>query len=326
MARRDSNFDWGDLPPAERLLKLVPVLLGVLLVAYLAFYSYYTVEPHERAVVLRFGKFQSISEPGLHFCLPLADEVWKISVEEHGLRLPFATGGERPAQPAEESTLLMTGDLKAASVEWTIQWQVTEPDKFLFRFDDPEGEEEPVRVISTAAQTVMNRLVGDYSLDEVLTEKRGEVAEEAREATQEILDHFSCGISIRDLQMQRVIPPARVKPAFDKVNVSIQDRDRLESEANKERNKLIPAAYAKKDKLIREAEGDADRSRAEALGEIEALLARYRAYQRSPASTRRRLYLERMEEVLGQVEEKTIIDADLDQILPLLNLQSGETP
>jgi membrane protease subunit HflK len=220
----------------------------------------------------------------------------------------------------------MTGDLKAASVEWTIQWQVIEPDKFLFRFDDPESEMEAVRVISTAAQTVMNRLVGDYSLDEVLTEKRGEVADEARDATQEILDHFACGISIRDLQMQRVIPPQRVKPAFDKVNVSIQDRDRLESEANKERNKLLPAAYAKKDKLIREAEGDADRSRAEALGEIEALLARYRAYSRSPTSTRRRMYLERMEEVLGQVEDKVIIDADLDQILPLLNLQSGETP
>lgn len=326
MGRRDFNFDWGDRPPAERLLKLVPVLFVALLVAYLAFYSYYTVKPHERAVVLRFGKFQAVSEPGLHFCLPLADEVWKISVEEHGLRLPFAAGGERPAQPAEEPTLLMTGDLKAASVEWTIQWQVTEPDKYLFRFDDPDAEGEPVRVVSTAAQTVMNRLVGDYSLDEVLTEKRGEVAEEARDATQEILDHFSCGITIRDLQMQRVVPPQRVKPAFDKVNVSVQDRERMESEANKERNKLLPAAYAMKDKLIREAEGDADRRRAEALGEIEGLLARYRAYQRSPESTRRRLYLERMEEVLGQVEDKVIIDADLDQILPLLNLQSGDMP
>ena len=116
--------------------------------------------------------------------------------------------------------------------------------------DDDEGvtkEDFIEQVIHTAAQTVMNRLVGDYSIDEVLTEKRGEIASKARDATQEILNQYQCGVAIIDLQLQRVTPPAKVKPAFDEVNSAIQQRDKLISEAKKESEKLLPAAEAKKD-------------------------------------------------------------------------------
>jgi membrane protease subunit HflK len=126
--------------------------------------------------------------------------------------------------------------------------------------------------------------------------------------------------------MQRVSPPDRVKPSFDLVNASLQDRDRFRSEAENERNKRIPDAKATKDKLIREAEGYADKKRAEANGEIAALLAKYRAYQKAPEVTRQRLYLEGMQEVLKKVPAKTIIDADLDRLLPLLPLQPGGAP
>jgi membrane protease subunit HflK len=122
--------------------------------------------------------------------------------------------------------------------------------------------------------------------------------------------------------MQRVIPPDRVKPAFDKVNASIQEKQKLENEAESVRNKLLPEARASRDKLIREAEGYASRRRAEAQGEIEALLAKYHAYQRAPEVTRQRLYLEAMQDLLQTVKDKTIIDADLKQVLPLLSLDS----
>jgi membrane protease subunit HflK len=221
---------------------------------------------------------------------------------------------------SEEETLMLTGDLNTASVEWTVQWRVTDPEQFIRRFPARQSEAFAEDVLAMAARTVMNRLVGDYSLDEIIGPKRGDIANDAREDTQRILDGYECGITVSALQMQRVVPPERVKPAFDRVNASIQEKQKLENEAEATRNTLIPKARAAKDKLIREAEGFAARRKAEATGEIEALLARYRAYERAPEVTRERLYLEAMQEILQNVGDKMILDSDLKQVLPLMNL------
>jgi modulator of FtsH protease HflK len=309
----------------DRLLLLAAGAVVGLLLLYVLFHGFYTVDPHQKAVVLRFGKYHATVEPGLRFCIPLVDTVYKVSIEEHSLRLPFGFSSDRPSTAREETTLMLTADLNAASVEWTIQWQVTNPEQYLFRFFGEIDPRYTERVISTVAETVMNRLVGDYSIDEVLTEKRGEIADKARHATQKILAAYECGVTIRDLQMQRVSPPEKVRPAFDQVNASIQQRDQLENEANKERNRLLPQALAEKDKTIRTAQGYADRRRAETAGEIKSLLARYRAYQKNPDVTKQRLYLETMQKVLAEVGSKTIIDAQLsDKTLPLLPLDKSE--
>jgi len=300
----------------------------LLLLFGLLFDASYTVEPHEQAVVLRFGKNHATTMPGLHFKLPMIDQVMKVSVEEHGLRLPYGAESQAALETfetprhQEDETLMLTGDLNAASVEWTVQWKVTEPEEYLFRFPRDAKDEFAADLITFVSRTVMNRLVGDYSFDEVIGPKRSHIANEARNDTQRILDAYACGITITALQMQRVIPPDRVKPAFDKVNASIQQKQKLENEAESERNKLLPEAKAARDKLIREAEGYSARRRAEAQGEIEALLAKYHAYQRAPEITRQRLYIEAMQDLLQSVKNKTIIDADLKQFLPLLNLDS----
>jgi membrane protease subunit HflK len=330
-SRRDFDFERPEIDPS----KLIgPLGIGaiVLLLVILGFWSIFTVEPNEEAVVLRFGKHLKNAEPGLHFRIPIVDTVFKVSTEERNIRLPVDAEGTRPDRGvSEEDTLMLTGDLNAASVEWTIQWKITEPRKYIFAFDDSQVFE---RVIRTVAQTVMNRLVGDYSIDEILTAKRGEVAAEARESTQRTLDNLvnwdssgqtqsvGVGVAITDLQMQRVTPPNQVKPAFDAVNAAIQTRDRLENEANRERNRLLPQARAERDKKIREAEGYSDRRRAEVDGEIAALRAKFRAYDEARDVTRERRYLEAMQNVLGNVNEKVIIDADLQQLLPLLNLNN----
>ena len=313
--------------PWDRILWLAPFAVLGLLVVYVLSQGLYTVEPHEKAVVLRFGKYYGTVDAGLQFCIPLVDQVYKVSAEEHSLRLPFGSAQERPANATEDPTLMLTADLNAASVEWTVQWQVSQPDQYLFRFPREDDERQAEQIITTVAQTVMNRLVGDYSIAEVLTEKRGEIGDAARQATQEILDHYACGIVIRDLQMQRVSPPEKVRPAFDEVNASIQRRDQSESEANKERNKLLPAALADKDKMIRTAQGYADRRRAEANGEISALLARFEAYQHAPEVTRQRLHLESMQKILSGIHAKTIVDGTVGkQMLPLLPLDTGAKP
>jgi membrane protease subunit HflK len=312
--------------PWRRYLPFFPWIVGAVLAFWLLSDTSYTVKPYEQAVVLRFGKYHATTLPGLHFKLPLVDQVMKVSVEEHGLRLPFGTAS-RAVEPAEaqrhleDETLMLTGDLNTASVEWTVQWKVTEPSQFLFRFaledlSDLFAED----LLATVARTVMNRLVGDFSFDEVIGAKRSDIASEARDDIQRILDSYECGVTVTALQMQRVIPPERVKPAFDKVNASIQEKQKLENDAEATRNKLIPEARANRDRLIREAEGYAASRRAESSGEIEALLAKYHAYERAPEITRQRLYLEAMQEILQSVKDKTIIDSDLKSLFPLLNL------
>lgn len=330
---------WRGGPPSDewrRYLPMLPWVIGALLLGLVAVDLTYTVKPHEQAVVLRFGRYLTTTMPGLHFKLPIADQVLKVSVEEHGLLLPVGPTSQNQgrgwmdfnpvSQSAEgdqdDETLMLTGDLNTASVEWTVQWKVTDPAEYLFRFPIDESDSFAEDLLTYVGRTVMNRLVGDYSFDEMIGPKRGDIANQAREGTQRILDAYACGITVTALQMQRVIPPERVKPAFDKVNASIQEKQKLENEAEATRNKLIPEARANRDKLIREAEGYADRRKAEAQGEIEALLAKYHAYQRAPDVTRERLYIESMQELLQTVENKTIIDADLKGILPFMDLSA----
>ena len=300
-----------------------PVLWGLVLLAVLfaAVRCVYMVDSNERAVVLRFGEFQQIAGPGLHFRVPLVDTVEPVSVRVHSLRMPQETmGADRTAAPAAES-LMLTGELYAANVEWTIQWQVKDPKAYLFAFDRAGSPEEFSRIIATVSRSVMNRLVGDYSIDEVLSVKRGEIAEQARVATQKVLtDTYDCGVTITALQLQRVTAPAEVKRAFDDVVAADQDQERLESEANKERARLLNESEAERDKLVQEAQGYADRRRAEVDGEIAALRATYAEYRQAPDVTRQRLYLEAMQEVLAGVDRKTILDADLEGLLPLLQL------
>ena len=311
----------------QRYLPWFPWVVGLILGLWLLSDLTYTVKTHEQAVVLRFGKYHATTMPGLHLKVPLVDEVMKVSVEEHGLRLPLGLSSrtEDPVNApirSEDETLMLTGDLNTASVEWTVRWKVTEPSQFLFRFPQDANDEFAQDLLTTVARTVMNGLVGDYSFDEVIGAKRSDIAFKARDDSQQILDAYACGITVTALQMQRVIPPDRVKPAFDKVNAAIQQKQKLENEAEAMRNSLIPEARASRDRLIREAEGYTSRRRAEANGEIEALLAKYHAYQRAPEITRQRLYLEAMQEVLQGIKNKTIIDSDLKQLIPLLNLDA----
>ncbi len=288
--------------------------------------SWYTVEANEKAVVLRFGRYVTTSDPGLHFCIPFVDTVLTADTRERMIRMPFGLADDRQGgRTNEEDVLMLTGDLNAAAVEWTVQWQVSDPQQYLFTFHtDIANQEDFLQyIITVVGRTVMNRLIGDYSIDEVLTGARMEIREAAREATQAMLDKYECGIRITDLQLQRVTPPEKVKPSFAAVNEAVQQRDKLENEANKEKNTLLPKARAERDKLIRDAEGYAARRRSEVKGEIDALMVQYEQFAKAPEETRQRLYLESLQKVLSNVENKTIIDSDLQQLLPLLNLSEG---
>lgn len=316
-------------PPVQQILLWVPVGLVALMILFVLWDGVYTVAPHEQAVALRFGRYHRTEGPGLHLKIPLVDRVVKVEINERSMRMPFGVSGptsewELTSTPSgmQELLLILTGDLYAGVVEWNVIWRVAEPERFLFSLEAGQVE----RIMTAVARGVMHRTVGDYSADELLTDRREEIGLAAHKEMQRVLDGYECGVDVVAVQMQRVTPPERVKPAFDEVNASIQQKEQLVNEANRERNMMIPQAEAQRDRLIREAEGYAARRRAEADGEITALKARYEAYKEAPAVTRRRLYLEALEDVLAESGPITVLDDQLHGLLPLLNLdQSRES-
>jgi membrane protease subunit HflK len=301
---------------------MAALVFGILVVIYVAWNSSYIVDAHQQAVVLRFGKYHRTQLPGLRFKLPAVDQRVLVDMSEKSMRLPWGNTerlGDNSFQaesPSGNESLILTGDLYAAVVEWNVFWRVVEPEKYIFSF----SEEHIQQAMIAVARSTMHRIVGDYSADETLTGKREEIALSALAEMKKALEPFDAGIEITDLQLQRVTPPDLVKPSFDQVNASIQQKGQLIYEATRERNSLLPLARASSDKLIREAEGYADRRRAEAEGEISALLAKYESYKLAPEITRQRMYLETMERIFTSGGRKVILDESLNGLIPLMNL------
>jgi membrane protease subunit HflK len=299
-------------------------LVVILAIAFLLS-SFYTVGPEEIGVVLRFGKFVRSTDPGLNLKLPLGiEQVTKVPIqrqlkEEFGFRT--ATVGVRStyARQGEDEANMLTGDLNAAVVEWVVQYRIVDSYNFLFRV---RNVRETFRAMSEA---VMRSAVGDRTVNEVLTVGRQEVAALVEQQLQSLCDQYETGIKIEQVVLQDVNPPDEVKPSFNEVNQAQQEREKLINQAQSEYNKVIPRAQGEAQQTISQAEGYAldrvNRSR----GEADRFNSLYAAYQRAPEVTRKRIYLETMGTILPQVKSKTIVDGDLQGILPLLNLnpQSG---
>lgn len=323
MAKSDlSKLDLNDYSPAQIATGFL-VVAGLFLVIFVAWSGCFTVKEYEQAVVLRFGEYNRTVGPGLQFKFPGVEERILVDVSEKSMRLPIGKTEGASSNSAfnydnedKNQSLILTGDLYAAVVEWNVFWRVSEPKDFIFSFN----EEHVQRAMVAVSRSTMHRIVGDYSADEILTGKREEIALAALKEMKKAIEPFAAGIDITDLQLQRVTPPDVVKPSFDLVNASIQQRDQLVNEARRERNQLIPMARAQSDKLIREAEGYGARRLAEAEGEITALLAKYESYRLAPEVTRQRMYLETMEKVFSAEGKKIILDESLKGMLPLLDL------
>lgn len=313
----------GELP-WRRIRPYLPWVVGLAVGLWVLSTSLYQVDADSEAVVLRFGRIVGRAGPGLHVKMPFGiDTVRRVRVRrvetlEFGFRTrrPGRVTIYEPTTEADRAvSLMLTGDLNAAVVEWIVQYRVNRPEDYLFAVVDvPE-------TIRDASEAVMRRLVGDRSVDEVITTGREEIARLARRELQDLLDRYRCGVEVVAVKLQDATPPEEVKDAFDAVNRARQERDRLKNEAEAERNRRIPEARGKRDRKIREAEGYARRLIAEARGRSAAFLAVWNAYRLAPEATHLRLYLEAMEEVLAKAGRKTIVDSRLEgSLLPLLNL------
>ncbi len=297
------------------------ILLVVL--ALVAFSMFYTIEPEEIGVVLRLGKFTRSSDPGLHMKLPLGIErVVKVPVqrqlkEEFGFQTVSSSGARSTYTEkgrASESNML-TGDLNAAVVEWVVQYRITEPYQYLFR----------VRSVRTTfrdmSEAVMRRVVGDRTVNEVLTVGRQEIATLVEEQLQALCVQYETGIKVEQVVLQDVNPPDPVKPSFNEVNEAQQEREKLINEAQSEYNRIIPRARGEALQTVSEAEGYALQRVNTARGDSARFVTVFREYQKAPAVTKKRIYLETMSLVLPQVSKKIIVDDNLKGIIPLLNLE-----
>ena len=314
---------WDEMQPYFRLITPQRIILAIviLLVIIVALTSMYTVEADEVAVVLRFGKYIDTTPPGLRFKLPFGiDQVMGIPVqrvfkEEFGFRT-LRAGVRTQYDPRDysEESLLLTGDLNIADVEWVAQYQISEPRKFLFAIRDP------TRSLRDLSEAVMRTVVGDRTVTEVLTVGRIEIAAEVKKRLQELLDLYNTGLLLVNVTLQDVNPPETVKPSFNAVNEAKQQKEKLINEARKDYNESVPKAKGVAKQQILEAEGYALKRVNEARGDADRFNAIRQEYQNAKVVTRRRLYLEAMSAVLPKVKEIYVIDGKSNAPLPILQL------
>lgn len=299
---------------------IVAVLLG-----FAAMTSFYQVQQEEEAVVMRFGKYIKTVKPGLQFKLPLGiDTVESIAVlrqlkQEFGFETADATYASKVTGLGErnQEKQMVTGDLNAALVEWVIQYRIEDPKEYLFNVRNAD------ETLRHASESVMREVVGDRTVDEVITVGRQEIEAECLIKLQDLVNKYAMGININQVQLKNVNPPEAVQASFNEVNQAQQEREKAVNVANGQYNKEVPRASGEAEQTISEAEGYATERVNEAEGDAGRFTALYTEYQKAPDVTKRRIYLETLQDVVPQMGKKIIIDEDAKQILPLLQLGEG---
>ncbi len=316
----DNEVEVPDFKPPRLAARPIVIGLAAILGLVLLMGSVYQIEPEEAGVVLRLGRFVRTTDPGLRFKFPFFEQVQKVPVERQlkqefgfrtqvaGVQSTFLTAG------LEDESLMLTGDLNVAVVEWIVQYRVADPYDYLFRV---RNVEETFRDMNEA---VVRAVVGDRTVTEVLTIGRQDIEVTAQVALQELCDQYQNGIRIEQVVLQDVNPPDPVKPSWDEVNQAQQQRDRLINEALTDYNAVIPRARGEAEQTILQAEGYALNRVNRSEGDAARFMAVYEEYRLAPEVTRSRMYLETMSEMMARVPNKVILDSDAQGILPLLSI------
>jgi len=327
---------------------IVPiVLIGVVLIALLS--SVYSVKTDSAGLVQRFGKYIRTTGPGLHFKIPFGVETVRRIRDKHsfkeefgfrtkkaGVRTEYFDSREYARKSSSFSklnqylnktglggqnvflaeSLMLTGNLNAAEVQWVVQYKIKDPIAYAFNVRDMQG------TIRNMAEAVMREVIGDATVDEVITYGKDQIQEYCKTKLQVSLDTLKTGVIVTKVVFQDVDPPQQVKNSFNEVNEARQDKERYINEAWQEYNRAIPRAAGEALKISQEAEGYRLQRVNKAKGDAERFIATWEEYKNSKDVTRRRLYIETMTDVLPKLSKKIIIDSDEKGVLPLLNLSN----
>ena len=319
----------GDMPPQmdefiDKVNKFKlpggPILILLIIVALIGSSIFYTVAVDEVGVVQRFGKHVRVGNPGLNFKFPAGiEKVTKVKVrrvykEEFGFRSTRTDRGRFSSESENDGVALMlTGDLNVALVPWIVQYKIRDPYSYLFKVRDV------TRLLRDLSEAAMRLVVGDRSLDEVIS-KREEIAEEAKKVLQAELNQAETGIKLETIEMKRTNVPVPVQSSFNEVNQATQEKEKLIYQAKEGYNKAIPAAKGEAERTIKAAEGYALDRINRAKGDASRFTSVYEEYVNAKDVTKRRLYLETLKELFPKLGQKYIIDADQKNLLPFLNL------
>ena len=299
------------------------IIPGIIVVAGL-FTSYFTVPADSEAVILRFGQYNRTAAPGLNFKMPFWFETKEIIPVARTLKMEFGFGTPgftnnyqtRPKEHQAEQSMI-TGDKNSALVEWVVQYRISDPKAYLFRVRDPED------TMRDASESVMREVVGDRTVDEVITIGRQSIETDALVKLQDLVDKYELGLQIDQLQLKNVNPPKPVQPSFNEVNQAQQDRAKQINVAKGLYNKAVPKTEGEADMKISSAEGEKLQRVNEATGDAERFLALFKEYEKAPSITRQRLYLEKIKDVLPKLKSKIIMDGEASKPLPLLDLNNA---
>ena len=297
----------------------------VLLAVITLWSSVFQVQPEEVGVITQFGAYTRTVDPGLNLKIPFIETVYKVSVErqqklEFGFRTEKSgiTSEYSRSSSAKDEALMLTGDLNLADVEWVVQYRIDQPYNYLFKVRNPEST---LRDISEAA---MREIVGDRTVNEVLTVGRTEIGTQLEILIQQIAREYSLGVKIDQVVLQDVNPPEPVKAAFNAVNEAQQEKETLINRAKSEYNKVIPKARGEAEETIQKAEGFSTERVNNAKGEAARFNDLYKEYIKASEVTKRRIYLETMAEVMPKIGNVIITDDEGNNVLPLLQMKMNE--
>ncbi|MFW5753295.1 MAG: FtsH protease activity modulator HflK [Marinilabiliaceae bacterium] len=318
----DYQFSNQEMPPVlKKILQNIKTVVAVIVLLIVAWSGFFQVGPEEAGVITRFGKYTKTVMPGLNFKIPFVEQVYKVPVErqqklEFGFRTTRAdVRSEYSKSGMEGESLMLTGDLNLSDVEWVVQYRVNDPYKYLFRVRNPAST---LRDVSEGA---MRQIVGDRTVNEVLTVGRAEVASQVQQQIQELTNSYELGLKIEQVVLQDVNPPDPVKNAFNAVNQAQQEKETLINQAKSAYNKVIPRAKGEAEETIEKAEGYAIERVNNAEGQVARFNELYTEYVRAPEVTRQRIYMETLQNILPNVGNKIITDQEGNNVLPLLQMQ-----
>ena len=318
------------LPGGGRNVSPVTLIAVLAIVAALIVYNFFTfrVQPDEVGVVLRFGHFDREANPGLNFRLPYPIEVvytpkvTRVNRVTIGQTVDDQNGSSVGRDNTDES-LMLTGDENIVNINFSVFWLINDAPKYLFNMEDPDG------TVKAVAESAMREVVGRSDIQPLLTQGKALTEQQVQELIQKTLDSYGSGIQVTQVQLLRVDPPDEVVASFRDVQAAQADQVRVQNEAETYANKVVPEARGQASQITNAASAYRDRLIAEAQGQADRFTQVYDSYRTSPEIIRKRMYLETMEQVLGDMD-KVILDPKIAgpgvvPYLPLDRLQ-GKAP
>src|SRR6184192_2374417 len=297
--------------------------VGIALTLFSLLFGFRSIPTNSVGVKLRFGALSGIEDPGLTYVIPHVDELVIVPTQrllklEFGFSSPGATNPYQPDREAQDTETMITGDLNTALVPWVVQYRITDPKTYLF------GVREPETTLRDLSESVMREVIGDRTVDEVLTIGRHDIETSTLKRLADLCSQYGLGIQIQQVQLTSVRPPAAVQGAFNDVNQAQQEKQTAINQAWSVYNDAVPNARGQAKEREKQAEAYAFRRVNEAKGEAQKFSLLLAEYRKAPDITRRRLYLEAMQAILPNLQKKIIVDDSLKNILQTLPLLPAE--